>query len=179
MKKLITKMAIFKNALMASYNDANDNNNVEKILLSDEIPELDVDIPIIKNRLFMCKSNTVFAAMTLSVFGTPLIIIDEFFGMMPKSVQRFIVMHEVGHYVNGDLHEVDSKEKAKEEKKRRKKGESIYEIKADRFAASKIGSKEALNALKCMRDSCSKGVLCKKDIENRIKSMEKMVDRQN
>ena len=38
---------------------------------------------------------------------------------------------------------------------------------------------EALNALKCMRDSCSKGVLCKKDIENRIKSMEKMVDRQN
>ena len=32
MKKLITKMAIFKNALMASYNDANDNNNVEKIV---------------------------------------------------------------------------------------------------------------------------------------------------
>lgn len=175
MKKLITKIAIFKNALMASYNDANDNNNVEKILLSDEIPELDVDIPIIKNRLFMCKSNTVFAAMTLSVFGTPLIIVDDFFGMMPKSVQRFIVMHEVGHYVNGDLHEVDSKEKAKEEKK----GKSIYEIKADRFAASKIGSEEALNALKCMRDSCSKGVLCKKDIENRIRSMEKMVDRQN
>lgn len=67
-------------------------------------------------------------------FATPVITVDTLFGKLSAKSQEFIVYHEIGHFVNGDL---DGYMERNDD----------AEMAADEYAVSKCGKENAIKAL--------------------------------
>ena len=101
------------------------------------------------------KNGIIFAMYCLYSDGSSEIIVDDEFNIAPKEVREFIIWHELGHIGNAD----DIRNLS-------------CEIKADAFAASKIGSNNAVDALKYMwRRLANIDVSACIDIPSRLKDL--------
>ena len=67
----------------------------------------------------------------------PLILTDKIFNMLSRNGRRFVLLHEVGHYENGDL-KLSLFNIGRQYRK---------EIAADMYAAKRMGKELALNAI--------------------------------
>lgn len=106
------------------------------------------------------NAGCVFAMYATYTDGSSSIIVDDEFNIAPVSVRNFIIWHELGHIGNADATR-----------------NLPCEIKADAFAASKIGEVEAVEALRYMwRRLATIDVSACIDIPSRLKALGSNVD---
>ena len=104
----------------------------------------------------MAQNGLVFAA-AIRLFGKKLIWVDESFKGFDPNTQKFILEHEVGHILNGDL-DKPRKEIRKMHADRLEASINetptvhITEIKADKAAVEAVGYANALKALTEIKD---------------------------
>ena len=91
-------------------------------------------IDVIQNDILLHANGFVFAACYEYEDDTHKIFVDRYFMEAPVNCRKFIIWHELGHIGNSS------------------KGKRTLEceFKADAYAASKIGKRNAINALRYM-----------------------------
>lgn len=93
-------------------NDLNLNVTDEELNNTKEIIDINIDTPIYKigNKINVYLKNKktlgeASIAMITNYNGniSPIIIVDEYFMMLQEDSKKFVLYHEIGHYINGDL----------------------------------------------------------------------------
>lgn len=111
-------------------------------------------VPVYSNANAMEVNGIVFGA-AIKLFGGKRIWVDENFKMMEENSQKFILEHEIGHIINGDL-DVSTK------KIKQLHAERILaattgtvhasEIAADKYAVENIGHSNVIEALQEIKE---------------------------
>lgn len=95
-----------------------------------------------RNTRYLASLGNVIALTTWYRFEDgqlcPIIITDILFDELSETAQRFTILHEMGHHINGDLDDID------------KESERIFEeeIKADEHALTELTIEEVISSLK-------------------------------
>ncbi len=107
----------------------------------------------------------------------------DFFRRMPEIVEP-VLMHELGHFVNGDWDPVAQKKTSKQVYQERLMLNMVglvpeEELKADRFAADSVGVEKTINALRLLKKEREKKKeegteLAIKEFGLRIQALEKL-----
>lgn len=149
------------------------------ICTSDELKLVDEDNQVYmydkRDSAYVHSCGIVLALCTTIAFGNDksckTIICDDGFDKLPKFVQRFLVLHEIGHCVNGD-----DKLSANERKKiivQRSFGNlPEIEVNADKYAYSIMGEK-AKKALLFLLKKTDLSLISKLEIRKRIKRIDR------
>lgn len=146
---------------------------------------------VIYDRELFSKKNYHLMSSSAKLTGTDhhfcLVTMDgvylDFFRRMPEIVEP-ILMHELGHFVNGDWDPVVQKKTSKQVYQERIMLDMIgqvpkEELRADRFAAESVGIENMINALRILKKERERKKeegteLAIKEFGSRIKALEKL-----
>lgn len=131
------------------------------------------EIPVVKHSDYLhCQGMALAATAVFEGFENPiLIVVDNYFDMLPLTAQDFFIQHEIGHIVNGDMNQ--SKEVLDKWTEDRKK--CIIpecEFYADYYAANQLGFDVAINAMEFMIKNTDMYSGTKSEFRRRIKYLE-------
>lgn len=118
-----------------------------------------------------CGARITYTAKT--TFGETIILTDDEFETLPKDLRKFILYHELGHQINGDLNRpVEELQKVMRNRNRRKVSE--MELKADEYALSKTDLETALRVMDFLKDLTKRLGLSSAEIKQRRKYLLKI-----
>lgn len=158
-------------------------NNLFTFFYQENMEEIDDGIFIYKSPVddYMHPMGIVGAAATKIKFKTitgkeivcNTIVHDSAFEKLPKYVQRFLVSHEIGHIVNGDIDNLTEKESTNLIIKRVLGILPTMEICADSYAASIIGTGNAKESLKWLIRNTDLPIISKIELFRRCRRLSK------
>lgn len=133
------------------------------------------EIAIVKNSEYLHKQGYAFAAVAFftSFDYDTLIVVDNYFEIIPEYIQNFYIQHEIGHIMNGDL-DKSIEELAKINKERQKGIIPQMELDADYYAAQQVGFEDAINALQYIIDNTDIFSGTRHEHKVRIKNLERL-----
>lgn len=100
-----------------------------------------------------------------------IIIKDQFFDQLPKFVQDFTMMHEIGHFKNG--HHLNGTKNRLPNFMRTFGISNQMEFEADKYAARKVGKTRCIEALKWIQKNTDLPMATKLEIRQRISHLKK------
>lgn len=104
MKKIKLKRKVFKDFIMYM----NIITRYELYIAPHLLKEIDKNVYMVKDpsNEYVHKNGACFAVCTYDKYNeNKYIIIDEFFNQLPKTVQNFVIYHEIGHITNNHTYE--------------------------------------------------------------------------
>ena len=103
------------------------------------------------------------------------IITDSLFDLLPEFVQEFLLKHEEGHHIHGDLDAMlNNKRKAIVLLLLRCLGKtSKMELAADAYAADYVGYKMAIKSIEWIKNNTDIPFLSKIELNSRIRALKK------
>lgn len=117
--------------------------------------------------------GAIFGCMSRLIDGRGMIMLDHFFDLFPKNVKKFIIYHEIGHYINGDG--LDEKQMKRETLYRYFGKLPKSECKADEFAVSILGADSVINSLAFLIKYTDISIFTKIEIWKRIRNIKRMI----
>ena len=170
-----------KKGFLLGYNAALNGGGCIQII-NDMRKHLDI-VEINNVPMYFCKSNYAVASSnsdigclmeikTKIIGDIECIFVNDTFDKAPDFVKEFILHHELGHFVHGDLHKVPKHNNLK-----RLLGlEKIimFEYNADRYAAQVLSPNKCIDALNWMETNVPGGFVCRREMKKRIKELQKM-----
>ena len=143
------------------------------------------DIPIVVDSSSEDERDYDFACLAAAKNGVvPRVKMTEeiFYGIKRNEpIARFTLLHEIGHHINRDLRNKDFTAETYDENRVAavKQGRVLdFELKADAFACSYLGSDyiiKALEQLKAYGDETEQGKLFISEIELRIQALHRLI----
>lgn len=172
--KKITARRFFANCAKVGSEGYTGSLMAEDVLDCKDYPELNDYVGIAHNDSVLCKATCLFTCTLKDITGKPWIVHDTYFTEIPEMVKKFLIAHEIGHIVNGDLERGEKEIKKFNNERYSKKGSEL-EFKADEYAAKIIGHKNVLKCLKFLKKNTSFLVMSRRDTNNRIKHIKGLV----
>lgn len=143
-------------------------------MINPELKERELDgITYFSNDIIVKASGARVAYTAKTIYGETIILTDNDFDTYPKDVRKFILYHEIGHQINGDLDRpVEELQKVLRNRNRRKVSE--MELKADEYALSKTDLETALKVMDHLIDLTKRLGLSSVEIKQRRKHLIKI-----
>lgn len=167
MKKEITREALrYQNVI----------TSVEMFVPASGMEWLDDNLVLVKDPCgpFVHKNLGVICIIAPDKTGKiGMIIKDQFFDLLPKFVQEFMMTHEIGHFENG--HHLNGQKNKLPNLMRTFGVSNQMEFEADEFAARKIGRNRCIKALEWIRKNTDLPITTKLEMRQRISNLKKII----
>lgn len=165
MKKIIKKEAMEYQGIITS---------VEMFVPGYDMEQVEENLFIVKKPCGPFVHKNLGAVMMLALDATGkngIIIKDQFFDQLPRFVQEFMINHEIGHFKNG--HHLRGNKNKIPNIIRTFGVTNVLEIKADAYAAMKIGRNKCIAALEWLCENTDLPMSSKWEMRQRISHLKK------
>lgn len=166
-EKLRVNVSLKEN-FMASFKVAVGDVKVDNNDVIMTVGSLIKSIPVIHKNEIVWSINSRFACSGTLGF-TDVIYVDDFYLYLPKQVQEFIILHELGHIVN--KHNLKIKKPFLQSCKRVFKLSDL-EVEADNHALKNLGHKRCYEALTYLIHDVNMPYLSRKELKKRLNRLQ-------
>lgn len=154
--------------------DSSQKKFIDKIILYNK------DILVVHNPDAVTANGFMIAMSSVANFSIGqriVILVDDFYMNLPDDIKEFIIYHEIGHILNGDIFDIKfglflPKEKRHFVRIKRmfnSKESILMEEMADLYAADKVGTHTSIKAISLLNEEFKTGG--KKEIKMRYENL--------